>query len=357
MSFTIKDGIAKVVDRFDLAEEEMVHVMHEIMEGGATPSQIGAFITALRMKGESIEEITGAARVMREKATRITVRSKVIDVSGEGDEPEVVMDTCGTGGDQAHTFNISTASAFVVAAAGIKVAKHGNRSVSSMCGSADVFEALGINIELSPHAIERCLDELGIGFLYAPALHSAMKHATPPRREIGIRTIFNLLGPLTNPAMANVQVMGVYDPKLTEKLVHVLRKLTAKSAVVVCGEDGLDEVTLTGKTRVSHLQGGTVTTYHLTPADFGFHPCSLNELQGGNRHMNADIITAILSGEKGVRRDIVVANAAVALSLAKGIQNLKEAVRIAEEVIDSGKGLTKLKELIALTHQPEMRGL
>jgi len=251
----IKEGIAKAVRGEDLRESEMTAVMTEVMEGAATPAQIAAFMTALRIKGETVEEVTGAARVMRQKATRIDARSSV------------VVDTCGTGGDGSNTFNISTTAAFVVAAAGLIVAKHGNRAVSSGCGSADVLEALGVNIDAGPEIVEECLHEIGIGFLFAPKLHGAMKYAIGPRREIGIRTIFNMLGPLTNPAGATSQLIGVYDPRLTEMFAGVLRNLGARRAFIVHGADGLDEATVTGATRVSELKDGMITTYNIDPQE------------------------------------------------------------------------------------------
>ncbi len=254
----IKEAISKVVDGENLTEEEAIATMNEIMSGEATPAQIASFITALRLKGETIEEITGCARVMREKATRISTNHPL------------VVDTCGTGGDGAHTFNISTTAAFVVAGAGVPVAKHGNRSVSSSCGSADVLKALGVNIEVEPDVVSNCINEIGIGFLFAPLLHGAMKYAIGPRREIGIRTIFNILGPLTNPASAQAQVLGVYDGSLTEPLAQVLNNLGSTRVFVVHGEDGLDEITTTTNTRISELADGVVRTYTLSPTEFGF---------------------------------------------------------------------------------------
>jgi len=258
----IREAISRVIERKDLDEEQMVGVMNEIMSGEATPAQIGSFITALRMKGETIEEISGAAMVMREKATRITTGVAV-------DKDEILVDTCGTGGDSSGTFNVSTTTAFVVAAAGIPVAKHGNRSVSSQCGSADVLEALGVNLDLTPEQVGNCVREVGIGFLFAPMLHGAMKHAIGPRREIGIRTIFNVLGPLTNPAGANVQLLGVYSPDLCEKLARVLGRLGTLRALVVCGAGNVDEFTVTGETEVAELSNGEVRTYTVRPEDAG----------------------------------------------------------------------------------------
>ncbi|MCK5657908.1 MAG: anthranilate phosphoribosyltransferase, partial [Deltaproteobacteria bacterium] len=267
----LKTAIQKVVDGMDLSEEEMEGAMDVIMSGQATPAQIGAFITALRLKGETIEEITGAARVMRRKATKIGFDSSAVSIDRDDInlDLETVVDTCGTGGDGTNTFNVSTTAAFVVAGCGLRVAKHGNRSVSSLCGSADVIEKLGVNLDVPPEVVEECLSQVGIGFLFAPALHGAMKYAIGPRQEIGIRSIFNILGPLTNPAGANVQVLGVYDKELTPVLAEVLNRLGSRSAFVVHGEDSLDEVSITGRTFVSELKDGEVSTYTIEPEDFG----------------------------------------------------------------------------------------
>ncbi|MBU0566700.1 anthranilate phosphoribosyltransferase [bacterium] len=335
----IKEAIGRVVSCEDLKENEMVRVMDEIMSGQATPAQIGAFITGLRIKGETVEEITGAAKVMREKATCIRTKSSK------------VVDTCGTGGDEASTFNISTAAAFVAAGAGLTVAKHGNRSVSSKCGSADVLLELGVNLDVDVAMVEECLDEIGIGFLFAPLLHGAMKYAIGPRREIGIRTIFNILGPLTNPASARYQVMGVYDGSLTEPLANVLKNLGSEHVFVVHGEDGLDEATLTTGTRVSELKDGKVRTYYIKPSDFGFEPCQASDLTGGEPGENARILLDVLGGEKGPRRDIVLLNAALAIVAAKEAENLEEGIKIAANSIDSGKALEKLELLKQKTNR------
>ncbi len=334
----IKDAISKVVKGADLTEEEMMHVMSEIMGGAASPAQIASFITALRLKGETVDEITGAARVMRQKAARIEVSSPV------------VVDTCGTGGDESMTFNISTAAAFVVAGCGITVAKHGNRSVSSKSGSADVLRELGVNIEAEVGTVEECLDKVGIGFLFAPLLHGAMKYAAPVRREIGIRTIFNILGPLTNPAGARYQVLGVYDPLLTDILAKVLYNLGSIRAFVVCGEDGLDEITLTGETRVTELHDGSIKTYHLRPEDFGLERCAPCDLKGGDPRENARIIRGVLEGSCGPHRDIVLLNASPAIVAARKARTLKEGVAIARGSIDSGEALKKLDGLVAATN-------
>jgi anthranilate phosphoribosyltransferase len=335
----IKDAISKVVKKVDLTESEMVSVMNEIMTGAASPSQIGSFITALRMKGETADEITGAARVMRKKATLVE--------AGGG----VVVDTCGTGGDESMTFNISTAAAFVVAACGLTVAKHGNRSVSSRSGSADVLRALGVNIEAEVSRVEECLKEAGIGFLFAPMLHGAMKYAAPVRREIGIRTIFNLLGPLTNPAGAQCQVLGVYDTLLTDILAKVLSNLGSIHAFVVSGEDGLDEITLTDDTRVTELKDGTIKSYHIKPEDFGFERCSLKYLLGGGPEENARIILEILNGKKGPQRDVVLLNASAGITAGGKTRTLKEGVAFARGAIDSGEALKKLEGLKTITNR------
>ncbi|MDO9040868.1 MAG: anthranilate phosphoribosyltransferase [Desulfocapsaceae bacterium] len=337
----IKQAITKVVSHQDLSEEEMVDVMNEIMGGSATPAQIGSFITALRMKGETVAEITGAVRVMRAKATPIVTG---VDVAHGG----ILVDTCGTGGDSSGTFNVSTTSAFVVAGAGLVVAKHGNRSVSSHCGSADVLEASGVSLNLSPEQIGRCVRDVGIGFLFAPTLHGAMKYAIGPRREIGIRTIFNILGPLTNPAGANVQVLGVFAEALTEPLAEVLGRLGSKRALVVHGEGNLDELTVTGSTRVSDLDQGKVRTYTITPEQLGLGRYTLADLKGGaTAQESAAQMRAILGGEQGAKRDMVLINAGAALMAAGVAADLQAGVALAAEIIDSGKALAKLDQLVA----------
>ncbi|MHB8221613.1 MAG: anthranilate phosphoribosyltransferase [Desulfurivibrionaceae bacterium] len=336
----MKEAIAKVVEGTDLSETEMVGVMEEIMGGEATPAQIGAFITALRIKGETVDEITGAARVMRAKATRV-------QAVGEG---EILVDTCGTGGDASGTFNVSTTAAFVVAAAGIPVAKHGNRSVSSHCGSADVLEALGVDLALNAEQIGQCIREIGIGFMFAPALHGAMKHAIGPRREIGIRTIFNILGPLTNPAGANVQLMGVFSPSLTEPLARVLGRLGAKRALVVCGEGNLDEITITGATRVSDWANGELTTYSIHPSDLGMATASLAEIKGGITAPEAAAqLRLVLSGKGGPCLDMVLLNAGAVLMAAGRGSDLAAGVALAREVVASGAALNKVEELVAFS--------
>ncbi len=336
----IQNAISKVVTGKDLSENSMYLVMDEIMSGWASSAQIASFITALRMKGETVGEITGAVRVMREKVTAIDTG---IDVENGG----IILDTCGTGGDSSGTFNVSTTTAFVVAAGGVTVAKHGNRSVSSKCGSADVLEAAGVSLVLSPQQISTCVKDVGIGFLFAPALHGAMKHAIGPRREIAIRTIFNILGPLTNPAGANVQVLGVFDEKLTEPLAEVLNKLGSKRAMVVHGEGNLDELTVTGTTRISELKDGEVTTYSITPEELGLKRCTLEDLKGAESPEDAaKEIRSILSGAEGPKRDMVVINSAAALVVSGKAESLIDGVKKAEELLISGKALAKLDDLI-----------
>jgi anthranilate phosphoribosyltransferase len=334
----IKEAIAKVVNNDNLTEQDMMQVMDEVMDGNATPAQIAAFITSLRIKGETVEEVTGAARIMRQKATRIDARSSVI------------VDTCGTGGDGMNTFNISTTAAFVVAAAGITVAKHGNRAVSSGCGSADVLEALGVNISVGPEIVEECLHEIGIGFLFAPRLHGAMKHAIGPRREIGIRTIFNMLGPLTNPAGATAQLIGVYDRTLTEMFAGVLKNLGTKRAFIVHGSDGLDEATITGDTRVSELKDGLIRTYNISPLEFFGETYDGAELRGKDASVNAEIARHVLSGKNGACRKIVLLNAALAIVAAEQADTIQEGITLAKECIDSGAAIKKLQALIEMSN-------
>lgn len=335
----IKEALACVVRREDLAEREMMEVMTEIMEGKATPAQIAAFITALRLKGETVEEVTGAARIMRQKATRIDARSPII------------VDTCGTGGDGRSTFNISTTAAFIVAAAGVTVAKHGNRAVSSGCGSADVLEALGVNVDAPPDVVEECIQEVGMGFLFAPKLHGAMKYAIGPRREIGIRTIFNMLGPLTNPAGANCQLIGVYDASLTEMFAGVLKNMKTKRAFIVHGYDGLDEATVTMTTRVSELKDGLVTTYDIDSADYFGDRYPVEALRGGDAAANAEILKDVLSGKNGARRAVVLLNGALAIMAAGKAETLREGISVAGDVIDSGAALKKLQALIEASNR------
>jgi anthranilate phosphoribosyltransferase len=346
----IKEAIGKIVLLQDLSEFEMIEVMNEVMGGEATPAQVGAFITALRMKGETIEEITGAARVMRDHATPIRI-GKVLDIDREeiNLDRETILDTCGTGGSGTKSFNISTTVAFVVSACGVKVAKHGNRSISSACGSADVLEALGVNLNVTPQQVESCINEIGIGFLFAPALHGAMKYAIGPRREIGIRTIFNLLGPLTNPAGADRQVLGVYAESLVEVMARVLVKLGCRHGFVVHGLDGMDEVTLTGPTRIAEICDGTVTLSTVEPEAFGLRRCTLVELQGGDAVANAEIVREVLAGKPGPKQDVVLLNAAYALVAAGLAKDINIGIEKARAAIDDGLASAKLEGLVNLT--------
>ncbi|MFC1929631.1 anthranilate phosphoribosyltransferase [Chloroflexota bacterium] len=329
----IKEAISYLISGRSLTREEAAAVMEEIMQGEATQAQIGSFITALRMKGETVDEIIGLAKTMRAKAMLVKVSQSVVD-------------TCGTGGDGALTFNISTAAAFVAAGAGLKVAKHGNRAMSSQCGSADVLEALGVKIDLNAEQVQQCLEEVGIGFMFAPVFHPAMKHAAGPRREIGIRTVFNILGPLTNPAGAKAQVLGVADGSLGEKLASVLRGLGCEHALVVHGEDGLDEITITGKTQVSELKNGDIKSYSINPEDLGLSRASPDSLKGGTVEENASILRNAVAGIPGPQYDAVLANAAAVLLAGDKAKTLQEGITLAREVSESGKALVKLEQLI-----------
>jgi anthranilate phosphoribosyltransferase len=329
----IKEIIAKLVRRADLTTVEVELAMEEIMTGQASAAQIASFLTALRIKGETIDEIVGAAAIMRRHATKIKTRHPI------------VLDTCGTGGDETRTFNISSIAAFVVAGAGIPVAKHGNMSVSSKCGSADLLKALGVNIEAKEDVVSRCLDEVGIGFLYAPALHKAMRYAIGPRREIGIRTIFNMLGPMTNPAGATYQLLGVYDAGLTEPIAESLGRLGSRHALVVHGEDGLDEVTTTGYTQVSELKNGAVKTFKVLPADFGLKTARPADLKGDDADYNAKIAIDILNGKKGPQSDIVILNAGCAIYASDKAPDISDGIKMAEKSIASKAALDKLERL------------
>jgi len=337
---TLKKAISDVVSRKDLSQAEISSVMEIIMEGEATPAQIGALLMGLRMKSETVDEIAGAAKVMREKAIRIHVNLS---------PGESLVDTCGTGGDGAQTFNVSTTAAFVVSGAGVKVAKHGNHSVSSRSGSADVLKALGVNLALSPEDVARAVETIGMGFMFAPALHPAMKYAIGPRREIGIRTIFNVLGPLTNPAWANVQLLGIYDPMLTRLLAEVLGRLGSKRAWVVHGEGGLDELSLLGKSYVAQWDKNEVKEFVIRPEDAGLNPCKVEDLKGGDAEENARILKDIISGKTGPKRDMVLLNAGAAIFLADRAKSLREGVLLAAESIDSMEAMTKLEALKAFS--------
>ena len=339
----IREVIAKVVSGHNLTESEIKKTFAFIMTGKATSAQIAAFITALRLKGETVDEITGAAKAMR------SVALKLWSDDDYPDEMGTVLDTCGTGGDGADTFNISTATAFVAAGGGVTVAKHGNRAVSSRCGSADVLEALRVNLNINPYDVKRCIKEVGIGFLFAPLFHRAMQHATGARREIGIRTIFNILGPLTNPAGANVQILGVYDPSLTEKIARVLNRLGIREAFVVCGEGGYDEISICGPTRISHLKGNDVDTFEIIPEDFGIKRVAPGDIAGGDINENARIINEILDGQEGPKRDVVLLNTAAAFVVAGLDPDLKHGMDRAKDSIDTGRAREKLASLIEFT--------
>lgn len=348
----IKEAIQQVVNGKDLSEQDMITVMDEIMEGKATDAQIGAFITALRMKGETIAEITGAAKVMRAKATPIRVLNHAVGLDRDeiNVDQETIVDTCGTGGDGSNTFNVSTTTALVVAGGGLKVAKHGNRSVSSQCGSADVLEALGVNLDVPPEVVEASIRSIGIGFLYAPKLHGAMKYAIGPRREIGIRSIFNVLGPLTNPARANVQVLGVYKRELTSLLAEVLQRLGSTSALVVYGEGSFDEISIVGPTQVSELRHDTIRDYRIQPEDFAMSRANVSDIKGGDAQENAAIIREILDGRPGPRRDIVLLNAGATFYAAGKAPDIQDGIKIAAQSIDSGTAAKKLEQLIEQTN-------
>ena len=333
----IRDSVRKLVEGKDLSKDEAFEAMSDIMSGNVSEPLIASFLTALRMKGETVAEIAGCARAMREKAIKIeTKRSDVID-------------TCGTGGDSLGTFNISTTAAIVSSGAGAIVAKHGNRAISSRCGSADVLKALGVNIETPKEKVEQCLDEVGIAFLFAPMMHGAMKYAAPVRRELGIRTVFNILGPLTNPAGARRQLIGVFDARLTEPLANVLLELGSERAMVVHGEGGLDEISTLGKTTISELKNGAVSTYEFDHLSVGVPATSIREIAGGDAEFNAQIVREIISGKKSPQRDITVLNAGAALYVAGMASTLKEGIGLANESIDSGNSQKKLDALIAVT--------
>lgn len=337
MEMDMKALLALVAEGNDLTEAQAESAMTLMMNGDASPAQVAAFLMALRIKGETVAEITGAARIMRARATQVT------------HSQPMAVDTCGTGGDKSNTFNISTTAAFVVAGAGVPVAKHGNRAASSLTGSADVLEALGVNLTLTAEQVGKCIDEVGIGFMFAPNLHSSMKHVAPVRKEIGMRTIFNLLGPLTNPAGAQAQVMGVFHPNLTEPLARVLGNLGIRHALVVHGLDGVDEISISAPTVISEMEDGYVQTYRVAPEDLGLSRAPREYIRGGTKEENARITEAILAGETGPRRDVVLLNAAAALLAADRVRSLREGVALAEQSIDSGAALRALVGLRELS--------
>jgi anthranilate phosphoribosyltransferase len=335
-----KDVLSQLLERQDLTQDTMLAVMRQVMSGELTSAQIAAFLIALRAKGETVDEIAAAAMVMRELSTKVAIQ-----------DTEHLIDTCGTGGDGIQTFNVSTVCAFVAAAAGAKVAKHGGRSVSSTCGSADVLEALGVNVNQTPEQVAASVNEIGIGFMFAPNHHSAMKHAAPVRRELGIRTLFNLLGPMTNPATARRQVMGVFDKNLTGKLAKVLQKLRSEHVLVVHGADGMDEISFTGDTFVAELKNGQVTEYVLNPAQFGLATHQLKEIQIKDATESKAMILDVLNGKKGAARDIVLMNAGSAIYVSGQASSLQAGIDKAAAVIDSGAALEKLNQLIERSKQ------
>ncbi len=334
-----RDHLTRIIQGQDLSETQMAEMMDTVLTGNATESQIGAMMAALATKGESFEELAGAARAMRKNARRIQAMGAP------------VVDTCGTGGDGLNTFNISTTTSFVVAGAGVTVAKHGNRSVSSKCGSADVLEALGIKLETPPEIVEEAIQEVGIGFMFAPLYHSAMKYAIKPRQELGVRSIFNMLGPLTNPASASCQLLGVFAPQLTEMFAQALKLLGVQSAMVVHGHDGLDEISVCSPTRVSALRDSMISTYDIDPEQYFGRLARPEEMIGGDADENAAIIRDILSGASGARRDVVLINAGAALLAADKADDLKAGIELAGEVINEGKAMDKLEGLIAYTRE------
>jgi anthranilate phosphoribosyltransferase len=345
----ILDALHRIANhRQSLAREEACAVMTEVLTGQCSDAQIAALLVALHMKGETVEEIVGFAEAIRAAATPLELHTNVVlDASGTG--RDALVDTCGTGGDTSGTFNISTATAFVVAGAGVRVAKHGNRSITSKCGSADVMEALGVNINLPPPQIAACLEQIGIAFLFAPAMHSATKHVQTVRRALLLRTVFNLLGPLTNPARATCQVVGVYSADLVEKLAEALSMLGLRRALVVHGCDGLDEITITAATRVAEVRDGQVRSYEVTPEEFGLQRATLDDIAGGDAALNAKLIREVLSGKKSPRRDVVLLNAAAALVAAGRADHLRDAIPLAAGSIDSGVAEKKLEGLAELS--------
>lgn len=335
----MKEILSKLVAGNDLTKEEAMKAQEMILSGEATQSQIACFLTALRMKGETLDEITGLAMVLRDKAN--TISPKV----------DNYVDFVGTGGDCTYSFNISTTSAFVVAAAGVPVAKHGNRSISSKSGAGDVLEALGVNISADPDVVEKCVEEVGIGFMFAPHFNPAMKYVGPVRKEMGIHTVFNILGPLSNPSRAKAMVVGVYSPSLTEVIAGTMANLDVKRGFVVSGEDNMDEFTLTGSSTVSEIKDGKVKTYEITPEQFGLKRCKIEDLQGGDGTVNAQITKDILSGkERGAKREIVLLNAGAALYIGGKAESIEEGIRIAGETIDSGKAMETLEAMVKATN-------
>ena len=334
----MRSALETLVSGNVLSGQKAAEVMDCIMSGGASASQTAGFLTALSFRESTVEEIVGFARTMRSKAAKVQ------------HSLSYCIDTCGTGGDGAGTFNISTAAAIVAAAAGAKIAKHGNRAMSGRSGSADVLEALGVNIALDPSQVGECMEKVGVGFMFAQLFHQSMKHAAGVRKELGIKTVFNILGPLTNPADAKGQLLGVYDEGMVYSMAEALRQLGAERALVVHGGDGLDEITITGRTKVAELKEDSITEYYIEPADFGIAQSDLKDIAGGDASHNAGIISSVLAGEKGAHRDIVIINAAAAIYVAKLAADLKEGTLIAADMLDSGRAALKLKELAAFTN-------
>jgi anthranilate phosphoribosyltransferase len=335
----MKKYLLKLMNGQDLTESEMIEVMDNIMSGNVTEAQIASFLTALKIKGEVVSEIVGGAKILRQKAEKVDLSAYY------------TVDTCGTGGDKSGTYNISTAVAIVVAASGLKVVKHGNRSVSSKCGSADVLETLGIKIDLQPEKVKKCVEEIGIGFFYAPVFHNAMRYVGKTRKEMGVSTIFNILGPLANPASANAQVLGVFDEKLTEIMAEVLKNLRVKRALVVHGKDGLDEFSITVETKVTELKDNKLKSYIVKPQDFGLESADIKEVIGGDSKENANIIIDIFNGKKGPKRDILVLNAGAALYVGEKVDSITEGIKLASKLIDEGKVINKLEEFIAYSNK------
>lgn len=340
MSISYKDALQRLLDSADLSHAEMLDIMHQVMGGELTPAQIAGFLIAMRIKGETVDEITAAAEVMRELATHVEVQDRAH-----------LIDTCGTGGDGIQTFNVSTASAFVAAAAGARVAKHGGRSVSSACGSADVLEALGVNVNLTPEQVATCVNEIGIGFMFAPNHHSAMRHAAPVRRELGVRTLFNLLGPLTNPAGARRQIMGVFHRELTGILAQVLQRLGSEHVMVVHGADGMDEISFSGDTYVAELKDGKLNEYVLNPEQFGLALHDLKTIQVWDVQLASEMLRSVLAGERNPARDIVLLNAGAAIYVSGLADTLQHGIDRAGQILDSGAASAKLEQLVALSRQ------
>ena len=347
----IKEAIAKLIKGESLSEQEAESAMGEIFDGQATSTQVGSFTTALRMKGETVDEITGAAKAMKSRISRVELDNHMVNIDRDeiNVEDETILDTCGTGGDGTNTFNVSTATALVVAGGGVKVAKYGQRTETKYCGSAKVLEALGLKLDISRTDVERSIREIGIGFLYAPLFYGAMKYPLGPRREMGFRSIFNLLGPLTNPAGTTVQILGVYESDLTEKMAQVLKRLGTQEAFVVCGEGTFDEISICGPTKVTQLKDGEISTFNMTPEDFGLKSANPDDIRGGSAEENAQIVREILDGKKGPKRDMVLLNAGAAFVAAGLDGEFVEGINRASEAIDSGHAKEKLEALISFT--------